>query len=71
VQAVRLMPAFPARYPGQCRSCGERIHELDPIRMTDDGAAHDDCTDAAPIERPEPKPCATCWLTHPEGACDR
>lgn len=67
------MRAFPARYPGRCETCDERIHEGDPIRMTDDGPIHDDCEhrNAAPTARPEPKPCTTCWLTHPEGACDR
>lgn len=65
------MASFPARFPGYCVACDERIHEGDPIRMTDDGAMHQDCTTAAPVERPEPPVCPTCWLTHPEGACDR
>ena len=56
---------FPARYPGRCASCDERIREGDIIRMTDDGATHDDCTEAIPVERPE-KVCPTCWLT----SCD-
>lgn len=63
---------FPAAYPGRCGSCDERIHENDPINYSrEDGATHADCAEAVPVERPEPKPCTTCWLTHPEGACDR
>lgn len=45
------------------------------IAVTDDGAICADCDGGvdAPSRhhRPEPKPCAVCWLTHPEGACDR
>lgn len=63
--------SFPARFPGRCDTCEERIHEGDPIRMTDTGAIHDDCTNAAPVEHPEPPVCPACWLTHPEGSCDR
>ena len=65
------MTAFLARYPGRCILCDERIHEGDPIVMTDDGARHDDCEEAAPPEPRENPVCQTCWLTHPEGACDR
>ena len=61
-----------ARYGGPCvADCGERIHVGDPIRMTDDGAVHDDCAAHQPKPQPEPSVCSTCWLTHPEGACDR
>lgn len=63
--------SFTARFAGRCRSCDERIYVGDTVRMTDDGAVHDDCTEAAPAERPEAEPCTTCWLVHPEGACDR
>lgn len=63
--------SFPARFPGRCASCTERVHEGDPIRMTDNGAVHDDCVDVEPEERPEPPVCQTCWLVHPKGACDR
>lgn len=62
---------FPARYPGRCAACGDRIHEGDPIRMTTTGAVHDDCDDTPATTRPEPAPCPVCWLTNPEGACDR
>ena len=62
---------FPARYPGRCVECGEGIYEGMPIRMADDGAVHDDCDTAAPPEPVEHPVCQTCWLTHPEGACDR
>lgn len=62
---------FEARFAGRCRACDERIHVGDTVRMTNDGAVHGDCTEAAPVERSEPEPCTTCWLVHPEGACDR
>lgn len=63
---------FAAHYPSRCVACDERISVDDLIRFNDDDrVVHDDCTEAAPVERPEPKACTTCWLTHPEGACDR
>ena len=64
---------FPARFPGRCNGCDERIHVDDPVRMTDDGVIHDDCA-AIPTADPLAAPyavCTTCWLTHPEGTCDR
>lgn len=62
---------FPARYASRCVSCEERIHEGDPIRMSDDGPAHEDCSTApAQPSRPEPAPCRRCWLVH-GGECDR
>jgi hypothetical protein len=64
--------SFPARYPGQCPACDERIHEGDQIRFTEGGTTvHDDCDAVDVKDRPEPAPCTTCWLVHPEGACDR
>jgi hypothetical protein len=67
---------FPAGYPSRCASCDERIHPGDLINYSrEDGATHADCIEAAQVAedsaRPEPEPCTTCWLTHPEGACDR
>lgn len=35
--------SFPARFGGRCAECEGGIVEGDPIRMTDDGAVHDDC----------------------------
>lgn len=65
--------AFPAQFGGKCVSCGEGIRVDDPIRMTDAGAVHDDC-DSVPTTDPlatiHPV-CQTCWLTHPNGECDR
>ena len=65
---------FLAKFPGRCGACGERIHEGDPIRYSAESWSnfiHDDCDDRAPMpERVHPV-CDVCWLTHPEGACDR
>lgn len=66
------MATFPARFAGRCQACQERIYVDDPIRMTDDGAVHDDCTNAPRASEPVEHPvCPVCWLTHPAGACDR
>lgn len=35
--------AFRARHPGRCVACGSRIRPDDMIRMTEDGAVHDEC----------------------------
>jgi hypothetical protein len=64
--------SFPARYPGRCVDCKERIHEGDPITMTDAGAVHEDCESIEGSVPPTENPvCTTCWLTHPQGSCDR
>lgn len=68
------MSAFPARYPGRCGACDERIHEGDSIRFDAESATnfvHDDCTEHEPVEPKDHPVCSTCWLTHPQGACDR
>lgn len=67
-----------ARYPGYCPACSERIEVGDRITLaSDDGAwvCHDCATEGTRLDhargkREEPV-CATCWLVHPEGACDR
>ena len=66
------MSAFPARFAGRCASCDSRIHVGDLIEMTDDGAVHASCDEAdiQPSDDPA-RACPTCWLVHPEGACDR
>ena len=69
--------SFPARFPGTCGLCEERIHEGDPIRPTEQGEessttfVHADCEAAAPPEPVEHPVCPVCWLTHPAGVCDR
>lgn len=64
--------SFPARFPGQCVSCEGRIHEGDPIVMTDSGARHDECDALATADPETSQPaCPACWLVHPEGKCDR
>lgn len=65
------MTVFHARFPSRCASCDERIHAGDHIRMTDDGAIHDDCQTVATPDEPTRPACPACWLIHPEGACDR
>ena len=65
---------FPARFPGRCAACDERIREGDLIRMTDDGAVHGDCSTAEPERDPlalDHPACPVCWLTHPaQVSCD-
>lgn len=67
--------SFPARYPGRCPSCGERIRVDDPIRfvsLDDRRVVHDTCGGLTPETPPVEHPvCTVCWLTHPPGACDR
>lgn len=64
--------SFPASYPGKCAACGERYPHGTDISKTDHGYIHVDCED---ITEPKPliegPPCPTCWLRHPQGACDR
>lgn len=60
--------AFAARWTGFCTDCEEGIRPGEQI-VTDghDGYEHVRCR-----QEPRPNPvCQTCWLTHPEGACDR
>ena len=72
----------PARYSGVCPECGERWQPGDLIRsdqLNDVGLSlwtHAVCPDAAIDALMAPArtggvSCATCFLIHPEGACDR
>lgn len=75
------MAGAKALYSGTCRECGGRWDPgdlIDLMRAEDGSVArieggpvwvHDACPDDDPLESPNPV-CATCWLTHPEGACD-
>lgn len=58
-----------ARYGGECPECGEQWQPGDLIRSDIDGWQHAVCPDTPPA-RTNPV-CQVCWLTHPEGACDR
>lgn len=40
--------SFSARYDGSCVECFDDIFEGDLIKMTDDGAVHEDCAPAEP-----------------------
>jgi len=62
-----------ARYSGICPDCGGRWQPGDLIRADEDQAwKHATCPDAEPDALiAQHAVCQTCWLTHPEGACDR
>ena len=73
--------SIPARYSGLCPECGERWQPGDLSRAADQPTrptvwTHAVCPDAAidalmaPARRGEVS-CPTCFLIHPEGACDR
>ena len=62
---------IPARYSGVCPDCDERWQPGDLIRADDDRVwKHAHCPDPT-TDHLIGKPCDTCWLIHPEGACDR
>lgn len=67
------MNTFPARYPGRCGACDERIHEGDPIRFSAESATnfvHADCEAAAPPERKPQPMCPRCFTELPvTGVC--
>ena len=59
--------AFPARYPGHCTRCDERINIGEPITYDEDDVVHADC-DAHYEAAVRPVAiCPTCHLTKP---CD-
>ena len=69
-----------ARYSGVCPDCGGKWRPGDLIRTvglsSESGQwRHAHCPEPAadPVldKRPGEKVCTTCWLIHPEGACDR
>jgi hypothetical protein len=64
--------SFPAKLSGVCYECGLRINPGDPIARADAFRAwrHVTCPEEVDLTAPHPV-CQTCWLTHPEGACDR
>lgn len=58
-----------ARFPGTpCTECDELIHVGDEIEGSDPGWRHVACPDPLADDNPV---CADCFLTHPEGKCDR
>ena len=67
---------LPARYSGTCPECGDRWQFGDLIRAEETRPGdlpawqHAVCPDDDPLTAAHPA-CQTCWLTHPEGACDR
>ena len=66
--------SFPAIYPGTCTSCGSRIHIGDLIHASDSdegGWVHASCETHDNTAAREHPVCDVCWLTHPQGACDR
>lgn len=67
-----------ARYSGECPECGGRWQPGDLIRgetgRYPNGSPrwkHAVCPDALTDLTPRNPVCTTCWLDHPEGACDR
>ena len=66
-----------ARYSGTCLMCGGRWEPGDLIRGQVDAPGQSGywvravCPDDDdPLEATRPV-CQTCWLSHPEGVCDR
>lgn len=61
-----------AQYPGICGSCGGHFNAGATILPLDHGWAHFRCPDDAELQpaRPGEVECTTCFLIHPEGACD-
>ena len=60
-----------ARYSGRCPDCGGTWQPGDLIRADEDQQwKHASCPDDVDTTPTHPV-CPTCWLTHPDGACDR
>lgn len=65
-----------ARWSGTCPECGGRWQPGDLIRAEAYALGdlpvwqHATCPDTDDLTPTNPV-CQTCWLTHPEGACDR
>lgn len=65
-----------ARYSGECPECGGRWQPGDFIRAETSPPGeppawkHASCPDDQDLTAQHPV-CDVCWLTHPEGACDR
>lgn len=58
---------FPARYPGTCQGCGDRIREGDPIGYSDDNEiCCADCLNGTTA--PVTPTCPDCHLQH-AGEC--
>lgn len=51
---------FPAKYPGQCAACDDRIKEGDQIMYDEDQLIHAQCQ---PVDDAG-KVCPECWLAH-------
>lgn len=61
--------SIPAKHPGRCPACEERIHEGDEITRAEDGEwLHADCPE--PVEEKPVVVCDRCWLTKPCGCED-
>jgi hypothetical protein len=62
---------FPARYPGVCGSCDERVAVDDWVVFVDDKLTHADCAERGPaaiLDAPPGKVCTSCWTVH-AGEC--
>lgn len=64
-----------ARYSGLCPECGGRWEPGDAIDTAEPGNLsrwkHAACPDQPDDLAVRHGICQTCWLDHPEGACDR
>lgn len=60
-----------ARYSGTCPECGGRWQPGDPINAPRGRWQHEVCPDDPGDLAVRHGVCQTCWLDHPEGACDR
>ena len=70
----RAAARFPARYPGKCPTCGERIHVDDDCRWEGDDVVHADCGAIPDPLAPTTDVCPTCHQTRAVngtcGGCD-
>lgn len=63
---------FPAKYPGQCAACDDRIKEGDQIMYDENVLIHAQCQPVDDLMGMKMKPgerlCGTCFLVH-SGEC--
>lgn len=64
-----MTATFRARYEGRCPDCGAEIFTGDLLTYNPDGqAVHAVCSSDKTV--PLGSLCTTCFLIHPDGACD-
>lgn len=62
-----------AQFSTFCPDCGQPIKVGDSIHLLENvGWVHERCPNDPILDKlPSETTCHTCWLIHPEGACDR